>query len=111
MKPRILVCTPSNAAVNTIIDGIMFHGFTDNAGKRYNPSILRLGSGTSRDHWSISLDYIVEVDLIGKNEQYDLKNEEAKEAKKESLKENLRDISVQIDRLFITVMIETELDI
>ena len=40
-----------------------------------------------------------------------MKNEEAKEAKKESLKENLRDISVQIDRLFITVMIETELDI
>ena len=61
VKPRILVCTPSNAAVNTIIDGIMYNGFIDNAGKRYNPSILRLGSGTSRDHWSISLDYIVEV--------------------------------------------------
>ena len=29
---------------------------------RYNPSILRLGSGTSPDHWSVSLDYIVEVD-------------------------------------------------
>lgn len=61
VKPRILVCTPSNAAVNTIIDGIMRRGFIDNAGKRYNPSILRLGSGTSRDHWSVSLDYIVEV--------------------------------------------------
>ena len=60
-RPRILVCTPSNAAVNTIIDGIMRNGFIDNSGKRYNPSILRLGSGTSRDHWSVSLEYIVEV--------------------------------------------------
>ena len=34
-----------------------------------------------------------------------MKNEEAKEAKKDSLKENLRDISVQIDRLFITVIL------
>ena len=60
-RPRILVCTPSNAAVNTIIDGIMMNGFIDNSGKRYNPSILRLGSGTSRDHWSVSLEYMVEV--------------------------------------------------
>ena len=104
VKPRILVCTPSNAAVNTIIDGIMRRGFIDNAGKRYNPSILRLGSGTSRDHWSVSLDYIVEVVSKDRHDCQDLKNADAKEEKKESLKQNLHDIGVQIDRLFITVL-------
>ena len=61
VKPRILVCTPSNAAVNTIIDGIIADGFIDNAGLRYNPSILRLGSGTSPAHWSVSMEYIIDV--------------------------------------------------
>ena len=70
-RPRILVCAPSNAAVNTIIDSIISNGFTDNAGKkwgrrgevrgRYNPALLRLSSGTSPDHWSVSLEYMVEV--------------------------------------------------
>lgn len=33
-RPRLLVCTPSNAAVNTIVDGIMKDGFVDNTGKK-----------------------------------------------------------------------------
>lgn len=33
-RPRLLVCTPSNAAVNTIVDGIMRDGFVDNTGKK-----------------------------------------------------------------------------
>lgn len=33
-RPRLLVCTPSNAAVNTIVDGIMKEGFVDNTGKK-----------------------------------------------------------------------------
>ena len=61
VKPRILVCTPSNAAVNAVVDGIMQQGFVDNGGNRYNPSILRLGSGTSEEYWSVSLEYMVGV--------------------------------------------------
>ena len=34
-RPRILVCTPSNAAVNTIIDNIMEKGFIDNNRGQY----------------------------------------------------------------------------
>lgn len=72
VKPRILVCTPSNAAVNTIVDNIVLKGFVDNSGKKWNsskqlicryfPSILRLGTGTSPEHWSVSLEYIIEVE-------------------------------------------------
>lgn len=68
VKPRILVCTPSNAAVNTIIDGIIADGFIDNAGLRYNPSILRLGSGTSPAHWSVSMEYIIDVGISDERE-------------------------------------------
>ncbi|OAO17990.1 tRNA splicing endonuclease [Blastocystis sp. ATCC 50177/Nand II] len=92
-RPRLLVCTPSNAAVNTIVDGIMKEGFVDNTGKKYNPSILRLGSGTSPDHWSVSLDYIVE----------DLKSIDAKEKRQAAVRDALRDLNVQIDRVFVTL--------
>lgn len=62
VKPRILVCTPSNAAVNTIIDGIIADGFIDNAGLRYNPSILRLAREPrqliGRSPWSTSSTWV-----------------------------------------------------
>ena len=66
VKPRILVCTPSNAAVNAVVDGIMQQGFIDNSGNRYNPSILRLGSGTPEEYWSVSLEYMVGVGMEGR---------------------------------------------
>jgi senataxin len=46
-KPRLLVCAPSNAAVDNIILKIMEDGFVDGSGKRYNPSIIRVGVGKS----------------------------------------------------------------
>ena len=46
-KPRILVCAPSNAAVDNIILKIMESGFIDGSGMRYNPSMIRVGSGQS----------------------------------------------------------------
>jgi senataxin len=46
-KPRLLVCAPSNAAVDNVILKIMQDGFVDGSGKRYNPSIIRVGVGKS----------------------------------------------------------------
>jgi len=46
-KPRILICAPSNAAVDNIILKIMEDGFIDGNGCRYNPVMCRLGSGQS----------------------------------------------------------------
>jgi senataxin len=37
-KPRLLVCAPSNAAVDNVILKIMEDGFVDGSGKRYNPA-------------------------------------------------------------------------
>lgn len=49
-KPRMLVCAPSNAAVDNIILKIMEQGFVDGNGMRYNPSIIRVGE-RSRDRY------------------------------------------------------------
>lgn len=46
-KPRLLVCAPSNAAVDNIILKIMQDGFVDGKGQRYNPSMIRVGVGQS----------------------------------------------------------------
>ena len=46
-RPRILVCAPSNAAVDNVILKIMEDGFVDGNGCRYNPSIVRIGRGQS----------------------------------------------------------------
>ena len=46
-KPRLLVCAPSNAAVDNVILKIMEDGFIDGNGSRYNPSIIRVGVGQS----------------------------------------------------------------
>lgn len=70
---------------------------------RYNPSILRLGSGTSPDHWSVSLDYIVEVGQLEGNDRQDLKSIDAKEKRQAAVRDALRDLNVQIDRVFVTV--------
>ena len=54
-KPRILVCAPSNAAVDNIIIKIMEDGFIDGKGSRYNPSMVRVGSGQSSAVQPVSL--------------------------------------------------------
>ena len=54
-KPRLLVCAPSNAAVDNIILKIMEDGFIDGQGRRYNPSMIRVGVGQSDAVRAVSL--------------------------------------------------------
>jgi len=55
MKPRLLVCAPSNNAIDNVIQKIMEGGFIDGAGGRYNPSIVRVGIGQSDGVKDVSL--------------------------------------------------------
>lgn len=54
-KPRILVCAPSNAAIDNVILKIMDDGFVDGNGCRYNPSMVRVGTGQGEAVRDISL--------------------------------------------------------
>jgi senataxin len=67
-KPRILVCAPSNAAVDNIILKIMETGFVDGNGSRYNPSIIRVGSGQSTLVQPVSLESKINDYLSSKND-------------------------------------------
>ena len=40
-KPRILVCAPSNAAADELLQRVMDYGFCDNDGKVYRPNVVR----------------------------------------------------------------------
>jgi hypothetical protein len=44
--PRILVCAPSNAAVDEILGRVISEEFFDNSDKKYRPHILRVGHST-----------------------------------------------------------------
>lgn len=61
-KPRLLVCAPSNAAVDNIILKIMEDGFVDGSGQRYNPSMIRVGVGKSAAVRDVALE--TKVDQI-----------------------------------------------
>jgi senataxin len=45
MKPRVLVCAPSNAGIDNVILKIMSEKFVDGQGGKYCPSIIRVGAG------------------------------------------------------------------
>lgn len=59
-RPRILVCAPSNAAVDNIILKIFEDGFVDGNGNRYNPSMIRIGRGQSASVKDVCLEEKVE---------------------------------------------------
>ena len=46
-KPRVLVCAPSNAAVDELLGRVMDRGFQDGGGNRYFPGLARMGSETA----------------------------------------------------------------
>ena len=43
-KPRILVCAPSNAAADELLQRVMLAGFVGNDGRTYFPNVVRIGS-------------------------------------------------------------------
>ena len=60
-KPRLLVCAPSNAAIDNIILKIMEDGFIDGQGRRYNPSMIRVGVGQGNAVRDVSLESKVDA--------------------------------------------------
>lgn len=42
-KPRILVCAPSNAAIDELLERILRESFRDGNGRPYKPDMVRVG--------------------------------------------------------------------
>ncbi|VEU37291.1 unnamed protein product [Pseudo-nitzschia multistriata] len=73
-KPRLLVCAPSNAAVDNVILKIMEDGFIDGRGQRYNPSITRIGVGQSAAVKDVALETKVDQILSETSDLLQLEN-------------------------------------
>ena len=42
-KPRILICAPSNAAADELLQRVMDDRFADGDGRMYSPNVIRIG--------------------------------------------------------------------
>jgi senataxin len=69
LKPRLLLCAPSNVAIDHIVNKILVSegGFLDGEGRKYTPSLVRVGKGGQGQggqgqgvHGKFSLDRIIE---------------------------------------------------
>ena len=69
-KPRLLVCAPSNNAIDNVIRKIMEESFVDGRENKYNPSIVRVGRRQGAEVKDVSMETKVES-LI--SETHDLK--------------------------------------
>lgn len=57
-KPRMLVTTPSNTAIDEIIRRLMEIHFHDWIGVEYNPNIVRIGVRASKDIESVTFNVL-----------------------------------------------------
>jgi senataxin len=73
-KPRLLVCAPSNAAVDNVIMKIMEDGFIDGSGQRYNPSMIRVGVGQSKTVKDVALETRVDQILSENSDAQELES-------------------------------------
>eukprot|EP00854_Cymbomonas_tetramitiformis_P017674 gene17674-21055_t len=58
-KPHVLVCAPSNSALDEIVHRVITFGLTDLNGNRYTPSIVRIGVKCHHSVSSVSMDSLV----------------------------------------------------
>lgn len=62
-RAHVLVCAPSNAALDEVVLRILQHGLLDGSGARYDPSIVRIGVNVHHSVKSVSLEKLVDAKL------------------------------------------------
>lgn len=61
---KILICGPSNAAVDEIIRKVLEEGLLDNKGRKFNPQIVRVGDKYDKSLENVSLDHLANLELM-----------------------------------------------
>ncbi|KAL6580255.1 putative helicase MAGATAMA 3 [Orobanche minor] len=64
-RVRVLVCAPSNSALDEIVSRVLITGIRNETGHAYNPKIVRIGLKPHHSVQSVSMDYLVEQRLSG----------------------------------------------
>ncbi|XP_057503085.1 probable helicase MAGATAMA 3 isoform X2 [Actinidia eriantha] len=64
-RVRVLVCAPSNSALDEIVLRLLTTGIRDENNRAYNPKIVRIGLKPHHSVHTVSMDYLVEQKLAG----------------------------------------------
>lgn len=68
-RVRVLVCAPSNSALDEIVLRILNTGIRDENDRAYSPKIVRIGLKAHHSVQAVSMDYLVEQRLSGMDSQ------------------------------------------
>ncbi|KAK4739697.1 hypothetical protein R3W88_003394 [Solanum pinnatisectum] len=68
-RVRVLVCAPSNSALDEIVLRILNTGIRDENDRVYSPKIVRIGLKAHHSVQAVSMDYLVEQRLSGMDSQ------------------------------------------
>ncbi|KAJ4951213.1 hypothetical protein NE237_028045 [Protea cynaroides] len=66
-RVRVLVCAPSNSALDEIVLRLLNTGIRDENDRAYNPKIVRIGLRPHHSVQAVSMDYLVDQKLAGMN--------------------------------------------
>lgn len=64
-RVRVLVCAPSNSALDEIVLRLLSTGIRDENDRAYSPKIVRIGLKAHHSVQAVSMDYLVEQKLAG----------------------------------------------
>ena len=76
---KILICAPSNAAIDEIMRKIIEKGILDSNGTRMEPFLVRVGPNLDRQLEHLSLDFLAQTELKVRNLKDDQYNQIRKE--------------------------------
>jgi hypothetical protein len=62
-RAHVLVCAPSNAALDEVVLRVLQHGLLDGSGARYDPSIVRIGVNVHHSVKQVALESLVDAKL------------------------------------------------
>ncbi|XP_057763657.1 LOW QUALITY PROTEIN: probable helicase MAGATAMA 3 [Salvia miltiorrhiza] len=94
-RVRVLVCAPSNSALDEIVSRILSTGIRDETDHAYSPKIVRVGLKAHHSVQAVSMDYLVEQKLAGVDTQVGDKQKQGGTAKdKDSIRASILDEAV-----------------
>ncbi|KAH6772481.1 P-loop containing nucleoside triphosphate hydrolases superfamily protein [Perilla frutescens var. hirtella] len=94
-RVRVLVCAPSNSALDEIVLRILNTGIRDENDHAYNPKVVRVGVKPHHSIMAVTMDYLVEQKLAGMDTQVGDKQKQGGAAKdKDSIRASILDEAV-----------------
>ncbi|KAI3447169.1 hypothetical protein Pfo_003834 [Paulownia fortunei] len=94
-RVRVLVCAPSNSALDEIVLRLLNTGIRDENDHAYSPKIVRIGLKPHHSVQAVSMDYLVEQKLAGMDSQAGDKQKQGGVAKdKDSIRASILDEAV-----------------